>query len=123
MPVSARLSSERQPMQVRGEPLNGRAGFDRTFAACPSEPENPTISWSGREDSNLRPLPPEDADPVFIRRFSVVFRAFPLLSSGLESRFVRGRGSKPNLGALFSRIARGAIARASARLYRVRFGL
>ena len=30
------------------------------------------LNWSGREDSNLRPLPPEGVSPSVTQRFSVV---------------------------------------------------
>ena len=32
--------------------------------------ENPPKTWSGKEDSNLRPLPPEDVAPDGMARFS-----------------------------------------------------
>jgi hypothetical protein len=31
-------------------------------------------NWSGKEDSNLRPLPPEGASPAITRRFTVAQR-------------------------------------------------
>lgn len=46
--------------------------------------------WSGREDSNLRPLPPEDATPDCTRRFSVVRRRHLVAFRGACSRLIHG---------------------------------
>ena len=53
--------------------------------------ENLGLKWSGKEDSNLRPLPPEDAEPVSTRRFSVPFVAVGVLSDGVCSRLIHGQ--------------------------------
>ena len=55
-------------------------------------------NWSGKEDSNLRPLPPEDASPLGIRRFSVVRGAVCLSRNDVCSRLVSGLGSLRALG-------------------------
>jgi hypothetical protein len=51
-------------------------------------------AWSGREDSNLRPLPPEDAGPGVTARVSVGFRRTLTASVGLCSRLIPPKGSE-----------------------------
>ena len=58
------------------------------------------VKWSGREDSNLRPLPPEDVSPSRIPQLSVVSQAVNDAYTDVCSRSVYGRGSIRNLGAL-----------------------
>ena len=53
-------------------------------------PEMLRFCWSGKEDSNLRPLPPEDDAPAITRRFSVLFRAASMAHDGTDSRLVPG---------------------------------
>jgi hypothetical protein len=55
-------------------------------------------SWSGREDSNLRPLPPEGVSPVRIRRFSVVSHAQAGAPSASCCHAVHGARFNMNLG-------------------------
>jgi hypothetical protein len=43
------------------------------FAGQPEERQNDDFAWSGREDSNLRPLPPEDKFPRLIGLFLLSF--------------------------------------------------
>jgi hypothetical protein len=50
-------------------------------------------NWSGKEDSNLRPLPPENASPAVMRRFSVASSARDMPFRGVCSRFISQRGS------------------------------
>ena len=47
-------------------------------------------TWSGKRDSNLRPLPPEDAAPAGTRRFSVVSAAPVVLFRGAGCHAVHG---------------------------------
>jgi hypothetical protein len=47
--------------------------------------------WSGREDSNLRPLPPERIAPARTRRFSALSYGDDLPSGGACSRLIHGR--------------------------------
>ena len=57
-------------------------------------------SWSGREDSNLRPLPPEGISPSRIALFSVPFTdGIGAYSAACLSVF-KGLGFNLNLGAL-----------------------
>jgi hypothetical protein len=55
------------------------------------------LKWSGKEDSNLRPLPPEDVAPSLIRRISAAFQRTAPAYSGICSRAVHGEGSLANL--------------------------
>lgn len=59
-----------------------------------------SFKWSGREDSNLRPLPPEGVSPRRTRRFSVGSVSERGASACVCSRLIHGRGSTANLGAL-----------------------
>lgn len=54
--------------------------------------------WSGREDSNLRPLPPEGVAPERIRCFLTAFTRRNLRSDRRCSFLVHGRRFKVNLG-------------------------
>jgi hypothetical protein len=54
--------------------------------------------WSGREDSNLRPLPPERVAPRRTRCFSKVFPQRAVRSDGRCSRLFHGRRFNVNLG-------------------------
>jgi hypothetical protein len=59
---------------------------------CPSAPvyivlEIASSLWSGRLDSNQRPLPPERIAPRLTRRFSVLSSGDGLPSGGACSRF------------------------------------
>ncbi len=56
--------------------------------------------WSGREDSNLRPLPPEGVAPDLIPLFSVMPPCGDGSLGRLCSRRRIGRRFKANLGAL-----------------------
>ena len=56
--------------------------------------------WSGREDSNLRPLPPEDNSPSRTPQFSVGFAWVTGAYACVCSRFLHGGGSISNLRAL-----------------------
>jgi hypothetical protein len=47
-------------------------------------------TWSGREDSNLRPLPPEGVAPRRIRCFAMAFQEGSVASDCLCSRSVHG---------------------------------
>ena len=49
--------------------------------------------WSGKEDSNLRPLPPEDASPSVTRRIYDDFCRTIGAPVAVCSRLVRGNGS------------------------------
>ena len=60
----------------------------------------PLIYWSGREDSNLRPLPPEGVSPRRTRCFPVLFHGSAMSSDSLCSCTVPAQGSTPDLGAL-----------------------
>lgn len=51
------------------------------------------LNWSGKEDSNLRPLPPEDADPASTRRFSVTRRGVWPSYDRICSCLIPARGS------------------------------
>ena len=51
------------------------------------------INWSGREDSNLRPLPPENDTPSRIGRLSVALDCTGQRFDAICSRFGHGRGS------------------------------
>jgi len=53
--------------------------------------------WSGREDSNLRPLPPERISPSRTRARPVTFQSARLPSSGACSRAVPGARFKTSL--------------------------
>jgi hypothetical protein len=55
-------------------------------------------AWSGKEDSNLRPLPPENVAPDGTRRFSASFRGAHLSQNGVCSRMVLAGGSLRALG-------------------------
>jgi hypothetical protein len=57
---------------------------------CAFRANNGGNLWSGREDSNLRPLPPEGVAPRRIRCFSTVFPEASMRSGGLCSRSVHG---------------------------------
>jgi len=50
--------------------------------------------WSGREDSNLRPLPPEDAAPQRKWRKTVVSARRSLSNNGICSRSIHTKGSR-----------------------------
>ena len=54
--------------------------------------------WSGREDSNLRPLPPEGVSPSRAWRFTAVILWQTLRSEGLCSFPVHGLNLGLNLG-------------------------
>jgi hypothetical protein len=58
------------------------------------------IYWSGRLDSNQRPLPPERTAPSRKWRISVVFHAGAVVSDGLFCRSFTPKGSSNDLGAL-----------------------
>jgi hypothetical protein len=58
------------------------------------------VSWSGRLDSNQRPLPPERTAPTRTPRFSVVSHRGKVLSNAPCSRPVHGPRFAANLGAL-----------------------
>ena len=62
--------------------------------------------WSGKEDSNLRPLPPESISPRRTRQFSVIFLERLPAYARLRSRSVPARGSILNLGELSYKTAR-----------------
>lgn len=51
------------------------------------------VSWSGKEDSNLRPLPPESITPRFLWRFPVGSRRKLTAYRGVCSCRVHGGGS------------------------------
>ena len=51
-------------------------------------------SWSGKEDSNLRPLPPEGGGPAFTRRIPVIACFTRTAYSRVCSPFIHGIGSK-----------------------------
>ena len=55
------------------------------------------FKWSGREDSNLRPLPPEDAAPDGTRRFSVLSQGGGVSFDAACSRFLPKKGSDRTL--------------------------
>jgi hypothetical protein len=67
------------------------------FIACATGGK-PLENWSGREDSNLRPLPPEGVAPERIRCFPTAFPRRVMLSDGQCSFLVHGRRFKLNLG-------------------------
>jgi hypothetical protein len=69
-----------------------------TSRPCVFHVKNVGKSWSGREDSNLRPLPPEGAAPERIRWFLTVFPERLLSSGGRCSRLFHGRRFGVNLG-------------------------
>jgi hypothetical protein len=54
--------------------------------------------WSGREDSNLRPLPPEDASPAVTRRISVVIRRIRSAHDRVCSGLIPRKGSLLTFG-------------------------
>lgn len=58
----------------------------------------PLIKWSGREDSNLRPLPPEGVGPSRMRWFLGIPLLRHLRSSGRCSFPVHGLNLFLNLG-------------------------
>jgi hypothetical protein len=72
--------------------------FFRGSGPCPNEPNNRLFIWSGREDSNLRPLPPEDASRALIEGHTKGNRHITAAYRALCSRFVLGIGSKRPLG-------------------------
>ena len=49
-----------------------------------------SLNWSGKEDSNLRPLPPENVAPERTRRFSVVRGRAAVPFSGACSWLIPG---------------------------------
>lgn len=57
-------------------------------------------NWSGRLDSNQRPLPPERTAPTRTPRFSVVSHRAKALSNAPCSRPVHGQRFAANLRAL-----------------------
>jgi hypothetical protein len=69
-------------------------GFFRGSGPCPDEPISYCSIWSGREDSNLRPLPPEDASPCLIEGHGAVNRHIIRVYNEVCSLFVLGKGSK-----------------------------
>lgn len=58
----------------------------------------PLKNWSGKEDSNLRPLPPEGASPTRTPRISVTFPCMDSALDALCSRTVPARGSLRTFG-------------------------
>ena len=62
-------------------------------------------TWSGREDSNLRPLPPENVYPADTQRIPVGFSHTRLSHGGIVSRFVHGPRFKLGLRPLSYRLA------------------
>jgi hypothetical protein len=66
---------------VSSRPCLTSARVSRFSAVC---------AWSGREDSNLRPLPPERNAPRRIRCFAMAFQEGPVASGDLCSRLVAG---------------------------------
>jgi hypothetical protein len=56
------------------------------------------IKWSGKEDSNLRPLPPENGSPAVTRRISVATRRTKAAPDSPCSRLVPQRGSYRTFG-------------------------
>jgi hypothetical protein len=67
------------------------------YFAC-SEGRFPLVNrWSGREDSNLRPLPPERVSPSGTRCFLEVFSGGPMRSDGRCSFPVPGARFTANL--------------------------
>ncbi len=54
------------------------------------------LYWSGREDSNLRPLPPERIAPERTQAFKTAFPDGPLSLDGTGSHAVHGRRFKLN---------------------------
>ena len=60
------------------------------------------VKWSGKEDSNLRPLPPEGGSPDGIARFSVLSGASNVLSDGTCSLAVHGARFTLNLNPCLS---------------------
>jgi hypothetical protein len=67
--------------------------------------------WSGREDSNLRPLPPEGAAPSLRPWFSVVGSPRQGALAGVCSRLIHGARFMRHLGALsFPPLASGRAA-------------
>jgi hypothetical protein len=64
------------------------------------------IAWSGREDSNLRPLPPEDGSPPVTARISADVSRTDAAHSGVCSRLIHGLRSKANLRPLSMGVGR-----------------
>lgn len=60
------------------------------------------LKWSGKEDSNLRPLPPEGGSPDGIARFSVLSGAANVLFDGTCSLVVHGARFTLNLNPCLS---------------------
>jgi hypothetical protein len=77
-------------MTSQGSILSSRPCVDRGISGG--------SDWSGREDSNLRPLPPEGVAPRRIRCFSAVFPGRSIPSVRRCSRLVAGRRFSANLG-------------------------
>jgi hypothetical protein len=74
--------------------LKGSNSSSRLCACCGKPPQKLAFfsasNWSGREDSNLRPLPPEGGAPARIRCFAMAFQESPVASDGPCSRLVAG---------------------------------
>lgn len=63
--------------------------------------------WSGKEDSNLRPLPPEDVAPDVTRRISVVLSRTDGAHGAVCSSLVHAKGSIRTFGpCLMTEVAR-----------------
>jgi hypothetical protein len=75
-----------------------RRGSFRISAPCAYLALSAYNYWSGREDSNLRPLPPEGVAPSRARCFSAVFPRGDLRSGGQCSLGVHGKRFTVNLG-------------------------
>jgi hypothetical protein len=59
---------------------------------------NSAENWSGREDSNLRPLPPEGSAPRLIRARSMISLGNRMAPEGAHYGTVRAKRFKMNLG-------------------------
>lgn len=86
---------------MRHRPLSVVMGFSHNQNGITKHSK--ALNWSGKEDSNLRPLPPEDASPLGIRRFSVVRGAVCLSRNDVCSWLVSGLGSLRALGPCLAR--------------------
>jgi len=77
----------------RGSPERQRRAAHQRAGASAGLSGMKESNWSGKEDSNLRPLPPEDVSPALLRWFYVGLRRKRALFDGLCSRLIPGNGS------------------------------
>ena len=81
---------------MRHQPLSLVMGFSHNQNG--NTKRSNALDWSGKEDSNLRPLPPEDASPLGIRHFLVANGGDRVSQNGVCSRLVSELGSLRTLG-------------------------